>query len=126
MFIASTVSLEVDSYSISEDTGNLTVIIIREGNISTPVVVQLEAKGISNDDRLDFDLQPTLQEIQLLPEETRKEVIIHVIDDQLPEDDELFILCLSYSGTEVLTLLLTEANVTIVDDDSKQRYSHNY
>lgn len=126
MFTASTVSLEVDSYFISENIGNLTVIITREGNISSPVVLQLEAKGISTDEGLDFDLQPTLQEIQLLPEETRKEVTIQIVDDELPENNELFILCLSYSGTEMLTLQLTEANVTILDDDSKYRHCHNH
>ena len=126
MFTASTVSLEVDSYFISENIGNLTVIITREGNISSPVVLQLEAKGISTDEGLDFDLQPTLQEIQLLPEETRKEVTIQIVDDELPEDNELFTLCLSYSGTEMLTLQLTEANVTILDDDSKYHHCHNH
>lgn len=127
MFTASTVSLEADSYSISEDISNLTVVIVREGNISSSsVVLQLEVKGIiSTDDRLDFDLQPTLQEIQLLPEETRKEVTIQIVDDELPEVDKSFILCLSYSGAEILTLQLTEANVTILDDDSKHCDSHD-
>ena len=125
MFTASTVSLEADSYSISEDIGNLTVVIIREGNISFPVVLQLEAKGISTDDGLDLDLQPTLQEIQLLSEETRKEVTIQIVDDELPEVNKLFILCLSYLGAEMLTLQLTEANVTILDDDSKHCDSHD-
>lgn len=119
MFTGSNVSLEFESYTISEDFGNLTVVITTEGDILTPLVLQLEAKGISADHELDFDLQPALQEIQLLPGETRREVNIQIIDDQLPEDDELFILFLSYSGIELLTLLLTEANVTILDDDSK-------
>ena len=114
-----TVSLEFESYDISEEFGNLTVVITREGDILTPLVLQLEAKGISADHGLDFDLQPALRDIQLLPGEIRKEVTIQIIDDRLPEDDELFVLILSYSRTESLTLLLTEANVTILDDDSK-------
>ena len=119
-YTVTTISLEFESYNISEDVGNLTVVITREGNVSSPVVLQLEAKGISADEGLDFDLHSILQEIQLLPGETRKEVPIHIIDDQLPEDDESFILCLSYLGNETLVLLLlTEASVTILDDDSK-------
>ena len=111
--------MEFESYNISEDVGNLTIIITREGDILAPVDLQLEAKGISADRELDFDLQPAPHEIQFLPRETRKEATIQIIDDQLPEDDESFILCLSYLGDGMLMFLLAEANVTIIDDDSK-------
>lgn len=121
MFLStvSIVSLEFENYTISEDVGNLTVVITRVGETSTPIMLQLEAKGISADPGLDFDLQAALQEIQLLPGETRKKIEVQIIDDQLPEDDEIFTLSLSYLGTEMVTLLLTEANITILNDDSK-------
>lgn len=119
MFTVSIVSLEFENYAISEDIGNLTVVITREGDTLIPIMLQLEAKDISADPGLDFDLQPDLREIQLLPGETRKEITIQIIDDQLPEDDEIFTLSLSYLGTEMVTLLLTKANITILDDDSK-------
>ena len=82
-------------------------------------MLQLEAKGITAEPGLDFDFKSILGEIQLLPGQIRKEITIQIINEQLPEDDETFVLSLSYSGTKTVTLLLTEANVTIVDDDSK-------
>ena len=65
--------MEFEDYTVSENVGNLTVVITRGGDSAIPIVLQLEAKGITAEPGLDFDFKSILGEIRLLPGQIRKE-----------------------------------------------------
>ena len=112
-------SLESQHYAAAESVGNLTIVITRQGDTSTPIQLQLGINSATAELGIDFEIDSNLTEIKLLPGEVRREVVIHFIDEQLPEDNETFTISISNSGNETITLLLAEANVTILNDDSK-------
>lgn len=110
-------SLDSENYSIPENYGNVTVFVTRQGDMSSSFVLQLEVTGITAEPELDFE--PTISVIQFLANEVEKEIVVLITDDQLPEQDEVFALCLSYAGPDAITILLPKANVTILNDDSE-------
>lgn len=65
------------------------------------------------------DYDPVVLQLPFLPGELSKEVAINITDELLPEEDEIFQLSLSLVGQDRVVLRTTEANVTIVDDDSE-------
>ena len=65
------------------------------------------------------DYDPVVLQLPFLPGELSKEVAINITDELLPEEDEIFQLSLSLVGQDRVVLRTTEANVTIVDNDSE-------
>ena len=66
-----------------------------------------------------MDYDPVTSQLPFLPGESRKEVVISITDELLPEENEIFQLSLSLVGEDRVVLRTTEANVTILDNDSE-------
>ena len=113
------VSLESQQYAVAENIGNLTVVITRQGDASARLTLQFQASSGTAELGIDFEIDPNFTEIEFLPGEVRREVVINIIDEQLPEANETFSISISYSGNDTIMLSRTEANVTILNDDSK-------
>ena len=64
------------------------------------------------------DFLDSTQTIVFLPGETLKVVTISILDDDMVEDDEILQVSISVADSDVV-LLESEANVTILDDDSE-------
>ena len=59
------------------------------------------------------------REIEFLPGESRKEIVVVIVNDLLPEDDEQFLIQLTQADNQSIVLSITQSNVTILSNDGK-------
>jgi solute carrier family 8 (sodium/calcium exchanger) len=108
------VNFKASAYSVLENEGQVTVIVTRSTS-EGPFQVDFATEGVTANAGEDYE--ETMGTLEFKDGEFEKEVSVKIIDDDEPEEDEMFIIKLSNArpggklGSEAMTI------VTIIDDD---------
>lgn len=108
------VNFKASAYSVLENAGQVTVTVVRSSS-SGPFQVDFATEGVTANAGEDYE--ETMGVLSFKDGETEKEISVKIIDDDEPEEDEMFIVKLSNPrpegklGSEAMTI------VTIIDDD---------
>jgi len=120
-----TLKFSAATYSVPEKApnGKLVVSVLRTGSLNATTTVLLETVDVTATGGATpvpgvNDYVSVSQTLVFLPGETKKDVAITIVDDKLAEGNETFKVRLSNPVNGTLSpSLLSEAIVTIVDDD---------
>ena len=108
------VNFKASAYSVLENAGKIVVTVVRSSG-EDDLQVQYETEGVTAN--ADEDYKETNGVLTFKQGELEKDIAIEIIDDDEPEEDEMFIVKLSNPssnariGSEGMTI------VTIIDDD---------
>jgi uncharacterized delta-60 repeat protein len=107
-----------DRYSIRESDGPLTVTVLRRGTLSGVATVSY---GIENETASGEDYAFGSGTLRFEAGETNKTLVIPIVNDELNETNETFVVVLSNADGAVLGDP-SRATVTIVDDDNLPKF----
>jgi uncharacterized protein (TIGR03118 family) len=119
----SLIQLSTDELTIGEENGHLDVTVTRSGNVSGAAEVNLntmdEAAPEHANQKSDYEIATA--KVRFAPGETSKSVRILLVNDNLPEGEEVIDVALSNAtGPGVGLGSPNTAELTVVDDDSVQ------
>lgn len=104
------------SYSIFENEAKIEVPVIRSGDTSKPASVKFETSNGTAEAGKDYIY--TCGKLDFVAGETRKDVVVPIIDDNEWEPDENFYIRLTAPGGDDVSLgHINVADVTIINDD---------
>ncbi len=102
-------------YDVNENAGKVTVTIVRAGDVNTAATVDI---ATSNRTAIaGSDYTTVAQTISFAPGQTQKTIDIPIIDDSIPEPDELFVVTLTNATGNAATGDPAAAEVFIHDND---------
>ncbi|EDO32291.1 predicted protein [Nematostella vectensis] len=108
------------SYSVIEDTGFVTVNITKTSNTDVPLSVILDTRNITANSTVDY-VPIENQTVIFQREEIFKLVNISIGVDNATESDEVFQVILTTDNPNQVEIVLSQANITIVNDDSENK-----
>ncbi len=111
----SSIEFAYTDYQVSEQGGHVTISLNRSGNYS----YQSSSVDVvfSNQTATELDYTPKPLRVTFMPYETLKTLSIPIINDQLFEGDETFVVSLANPSHNALIGPKNKTTVTIVDDD---------
>lgn len=102
-----------NSYRFSENVGAASLTVLREGAADTPAEISAVVTPITASSN---DLDAETQLVQFAAGQRTAELLVPVVNDDLPENEETFSVTLS-NPTEGAAIQPKTVNVRIVDDD---------
>jgi Ca2+-binding RTX toxin-like protein len=113
------IHLDTAAYTVDESAGVTAIGVTRGGNLQSTVTVHYVTQALSTDDAAvpDLDYTSTSDTITFAPGETSKTIAVPIIDNPIHETGERFVLTIDGVDGVVVDPALSDAVVTISDDD---------
>ncbi len=113
----SRLGFEITALSVSESSGTLNIVIQRSDTVSGALTVDLSAASTAAVAGTDYNL--TTGTLEFVDGESRKTLVLEIIDNTLQDGDKTLTLSLSnLTGSGTLDSAASSMQITIVDDDS--------
>jgi uncharacterized delta-60 repeat protein len=116
-----TFQFSTNSYTVVESTGSVSVTVVRSGGIIGAVSVDFATLGGTAMPGVDYI--PVFQVLNFAPGQTSTNVTVSIINDQLVEGLETISLVLTNPTAGALLGALTNATISITDDDMQFSYA---
>ena len=115
MVSAGLISIDLEALSVNEKVNEAIIPIVRIGGSDGTVSVDYSINNGTANEADDFIAASGT--LTFLPEETSKEIVVPIVDDQIPEIDETFSIAIGNAiGTDLGET--RTATITIIDDDA--------